>query len=241
MAIKDRDKDGDNEKGFLSRWSERKRSVLEDAAPEETAVLPADSQEAALQPAPDDAAAVDPADLPDVDSLEAGSDFTPFLKDGVPEALKRQALRRLWRLDPLFGHLDGLNDYDLDYTNAATVVEGLKTVYQVGKGMVTAEEEAAQEEEAAHKEEAGTAEDGGAAPDDAEKTPAQDAEVVETTSAEAAESAPAPVAEDAVAETKARRRNPGDPLVSGAPIRRHGTSRGPRRTASQRRWGDPDG
>jgi hypothetical protein len=41
----------------------------------------------------------------------------------------------------VLANLDGLVDYGEDYTDAATVVENLQTVYQVGKGMVTKLEE----------------------------------------------------------------------------------------------------
>ena len=54
------------------------------------------------------------------------------MKEGVPTELRNRALRKLWRVNPVFGHLDGLNDYDGDFTDAATVVKGLKTLYKVG-------------------------------------------------------------------------------------------------------------
>src|SRR3546814_9251115 len=79
-------------------------------------------------------------DLPDIESLGMDSDFTVFLQDGVPEALRRKALQRLWRLDPVFANLDGLLEYGEDYTDAATVVENLKTAYRVGRGFMTDEE-----------------------------------------------------------------------------------------------------
>src|SRR3546814_2526022 len=50
------------------------------------------------------------------------------------------ALQRLWRLDPVFANLDGLLEYGEDYTDAATVVENLKTAYRVGRGFMTDEE-----------------------------------------------------------------------------------------------------
>ena len=81
--------------------------------------------------------------LPDIDSLEEASDFTPFMAKGVPEVLRRRALRKLWRLNPVFANLDGLNDYDEDFTDAATLVEGVKTIYKVGKGMLSDEDRAA--------------------------------------------------------------------------------------------------
>ena len=61
-----------------------------------------------------------PEDLPDIESLDEHSDFTVFLKKGVPEALRRQALQRLWRSNPVFANLDGLAEYDEDYSDAAT-------------------------------------------------------------------------------------------------------------------------
>lgn len=54
--------------------------------------------------------------LPDIDTLEEKSDFQVFMKDGVPDKLRRLALRRLWSSNPLFGFRDGLNDYDEDFT-----------------------------------------------------------------------------------------------------------------------------
>src|SRR3546814_19419431 len=71
-----------------------------------------------------------------IESLGMDSDFTVFLQDGVPEALRRKALQRLWRLDPVFANLDGLLGYGEDYTDAATVVENLKTAYRVGRGFM---------------------------------------------------------------------------------------------------------
>jgi hypothetical protein len=62
----------------------------------------------------------------------------------VPETLRRKALRKLWRLNPVFANLDGLNDYDEDFTDAATAVQAVKTIYKVGRGMVSDDEEDAE-------------------------------------------------------------------------------------------------
>jgi len=80
-------------------------------------------------------------DLPPVDSLTAESDFTVFLEEGVPEELKKLALRRLWSTDPFLAQPDPLDIHNLDYTMPA-VAEVVKTVYQVGRGIVLPEEEA---------------------------------------------------------------------------------------------------
>ena len=44
------------------------------------------------------------------------------------------ALRRLWRINPFFGFVDDMVEYGEDYTDAATVIDGMQTAYQVGKG-----------------------------------------------------------------------------------------------------------
>lgn len=79
-----------------------------------------------------DEAAAPPAeaDLPDVDSLDYESDYRGFMAEGVSEDLRNRALRRLWRSNPVLANVDGLNDYDEDFTDAATVVAGLKSAYK---------------------------------------------------------------------------------------------------------------
>jgi len=80
----------------------------------------------------------------DFDALTYESDFTRFMKAGVPEAIRRRALRQLWLSDPVLANLDGLNDYDEDFTDAKLVVEFLQTSHKVGQGYLTDEEMAAQ-------------------------------------------------------------------------------------------------
>ena len=117
----------DADDGFLARWSRQKV---------ETKEKPADRQEAGevAEAAPgqgdlDEAKQAEiVAQLPDIESLDENSDFSAFMKEGVPQALRRRALRKLWRLNPLFANLDGLNDYDDDFTDAAMVVEGMQTI-----------------------------------------------------------------------------------------------------------------
>src|SRR3546814_8255463 len=57
-------------------------------------------------------------------------------------------------VDPAFRHICMLDDYNLDYTDAATVVPNLKTLFQVGRGMVLPGEDV---EEAPTTEAAGPA------------------------------------------------------------------------------------
>lgn len=128
--------------GFLGRWSRRKQAERE-ALPDEAADadrLPV-AGEGAEEAAEDEDALVRPEDLPDIESLDEHSDFTVFLKKGVPEALRRQALQRLWRSNPIFANLDGLAEYDEDYTLAASAVDKVKSLFQTGKGMRAGDEE----------------------------------------------------------------------------------------------------
>jgi hypothetical protein len=76
------------------------------------------------------------AKLPPVETLSYDSDFKPFLASGVPEGLRREALRKLWRSNPMLANLDGLNDYDEDYSLIGKVPEAVSTLFQVGRGMV---------------------------------------------------------------------------------------------------------
>lgn len=127
------------EEGFISRWSRRKdlakrtepATRAEDASPPEDRGAVAAPQRIAVE------------DLPDIETMSIDSDFSAFLQDGVPDELRTAALRRLWRLDPVFANLDGLLEYGDDYTDAATVVENLKTAYRVGRGFLDDEEEIA--------------------------------------------------------------------------------------------------
>jgi Protein of unknown function (DUF3306) len=111
----------DRDESLLLRWSRRKAEArqgkTEPAAPD---VKPADAaveqvQSAALpaeEKAADAPADMRLEDLPDIETLNYESDFTAFLREGVPELIKRQALRKLWTSDPILANLDGLNDYD---------------------------------------------------------------------------------------------------------------------------------
>ncbi len=142
-----------DEDGFLERWSRRKRGEAADGDPgTEAAEAPPPLSEA--DTAESDAG--DPeviAKLPDLDSLTEDTDFTAFFQDGVPEAIRRQALRKLWRLNPVFANLDGLNDYDEDYSALGIIAENIKTMYKVGKGYLDDEEEEKDDDETGDEDE----------------------------------------------------------------------------------------
>jgi hypothetical protein len=104
--------------GFLSRWARRKREAREVRAPEEA---PAEEPAAEAAPAACDEApapaeeALDEAALPPIESLGAQSDYTVFLKAGVPKALRNAALRKAWASDPAITGHKPLVDYDWDF------------------------------------------------------------------------------------------------------------------------------
>lgn len=86
---------------FLGRWSRRKRAALSVPAPE----LP---QAELPQP-----------ELPPVETLNAESDYTAFLKKGVSAAIQQQALRRAWESDATIASFRGMADYDWDFNAPA--------------------------------------------------------------------------------------------------------------------------
>ncbi len=128
---------------FLSRWSRRKRS---DQEAEPAAATPEQHEDPAEAPPPDetDEEILARLELPDPDTLESGDDFSRFMAAAVPEHLRRRALRRLWRSNPALVVLDGLNEYDEDYTKGFVPAGTLKTAYQVGRGFVSRISDAAE-------------------------------------------------------------------------------------------------
>lgn len=81
----------------------------------------------------------------DIDAMDYDADFTPFMRAGVPDVLRRRALRKLWSTNPILANLDGMNDYDEDFTDAKLAVAVLKTAFKPIGGYMTDEEIAAQE------------------------------------------------------------------------------------------------
>ncbi len=141
-----------DDEGFVRRWSRRKNAARvqaeqSDPAPA-TASPPSPTQVVSptspAAPGPDlPDAAVDPASLPDIESLTYGSDFTVFLRAGVPAELRKLALQRLWRSDPVLANLDGLVEYGEDYSHIGITPQIVRTAYQVGRGMLDRLEAAA--------------------------------------------------------------------------------------------------
>lgn len=123
---------------FLSRWSRRKRAVeAEDLTPEPTEVTPVVSVDPAEnEEAEDEDVLLERLGLPSPETLKEGDDFSAFMQAGVPEFLRKRALRVLWRSNPVLANLDGLNDYDDDFNSPELTQKVLATGYQVGRGFV---------------------------------------------------------------------------------------------------------
>ena len=139
--------------GFASRWSRRKQQVANEAAVEDLpevvgevvvdeAIL-AEQRLEKLNELTDD-------DMPDVDTLGEGSDFSGFMSSGVSETLRKMALQKLFH-GKSYNVRDGLDEYDGDYTKFAkldpsVITCDMKHMLEVEAKKLLAEKEKAEEE-----------------------------------------------------------------------------------------------
>ena len=121
----------------FSRWSDRRAKVAREEA--EAAEVRATPETEAAPPEPKTEAEEDALlaqlGLPRPEDV-TGAEIKKFLARGVPEIFRRRALRALWRSNPTLAVLDGLNDYDDDFTLPEFNQKVVATAYQVGKGIV---------------------------------------------------------------------------------------------------------
>lgn len=152
-----------SEKGRLSRWSRRKaeaRARRGGAAPELEAE-PEGQQPAVVNPDAMSSTSnsdTPPPDLPDVDTLTAESDFSQFMKEGVPAALRRVALRKLWASDPALTELDDMLEYGEDFTDGGALVAKLNEAAEQLKNDSEEPSESCREEPAQARDEVAEAE-----------------------------------------------------------------------------------
>lgn len=224
--------DGGGDTGFLARWSRRKQQARGagdevDAARDQPGAAtdehPGAAKDGVAEDGVDEATLSDEEllaryELPDPETLTASDDVAAFMRSGVPARLRNMALRRLWRLDPVLANLDGLNDYDEDYTDAAMLAGVVKTAYQVGKGGAAHLQEAAEKLAKAGESAEARQVSGTAAEDEPEAMPsatgappgdATDEPVAQERGAQEHSPAPAPAAEarrDSAPEPEAPRR-----------------------------------
>ena len=117
-------------------WSRRKAAVEAEQKAEADAQLETQraEEEAKLAERSDEELLAE-AGLPLPEDITDGEMVQKFLKSQLPKRLKNRALRTLWRSNPVLACLDGLNDYDTDFT-FVTPAADFKTTYQVGKGLL---------------------------------------------------------------------------------------------------------
>ena len=160
-------------------WSRRKAAVAAEEAQDAAEVQErARAETAAELEAKTDEEILEELGLPDPSTLKPGDDFAAFLKDAVPDRIKKVALRKLWTSNPILANVDGLLDYGEDFTDAAVGAGVVETTYQVGKGMLAhVQEMARQAEEAARKALEGDGEEAIEALDDAPEIELSEEEV----------------------------------------------------------------
>jgi hypothetical protein len=95
--------------GFYSRWSKRKQALREQQQETADDQLSATAEE--TQPP-----ALTDEDMPPLEALHEGSDYSGFLSPKVSDELRRLALRKLFHAAS-FNQCDGLDDYAEDYTS----------------------------------------------------------------------------------------------------------------------------
>ncbi len=149
-----------SDKGFFSRWTQRKQQVQEEEAalqqaaqetheaeqkaatselsqPDADGLIPQTANDP-LPASTDASEATAPTerdkpltdeDMPDVTSINGDTNVSAFFSEGVSEKLRKQALKAMF-LKPEFNVRDGMDDYDLDYTDvkelSSEVAAGLR-------------------------------------------------------------------------------------------------------------------
>ncbi len=100
------------------RWSKRKAETHQEQEEKELqkSVSPEDPEEPEISTEEQVSEETKEIELPPLESLGPESDYSAFLSPEVDEQLKKLALRKLFKA-PFYNVLDGLNDYDDDFTS----------------------------------------------------------------------------------------------------------------------------
>jgi hypothetical protein len=120
--------------GILSRWARRKQEVrLRERVPASPAPGRPDAPPVESQPEGEANLAADPAledegladaiaRLPKIEDLTAETELAPFLRAGIPAALRKAALRRMWSVDPAIrDFVSEARDYAYDWNTPGGV------------------------------------------------------------------------------------------------------------------------
>lgn len=129
-------------------WARRRAAVRAEAEmlerQKQESVIARHHEELAKKP---EAEVLAELDLPEPEDLEAGDDFSAFMKSTVPAAIRNRALRKLWLTDPVLANVDNLVEYGEDFTAQGKLGVAIKTAYRVGKGILSDEQEEDKREE----------------------------------------------------------------------------------------------
>lgn len=153
----------DSTPSFLNRWSRLKRHVslereatakpgiavesssrLPPGGGSETGDAAPSTGDPAETPAPTSVGKEDEVDLsklPPIDSLGRDSDYSVFMRQGIPDELRKKALRRMWLTDPSIAGPDLLEMNALDYTG----LEGPRPLPPYGTQILAATAKAVRE------------------------------------------------------------------------------------------------
>jgi hypothetical protein len=119
-------KDRDPEK-FLQRWSRLKQANEipprddSEPSPRKISDTDPDSRPQTVTQRGVDLPAFDPTTLPPIESISASSDIRAFLAPGVPEGIKRAALRRAWIMDPAIRDFIGVAENQWDFNKPGSI------------------------------------------------------------------------------------------------------------------------
>jgi hypothetical protein len=130
---------------FLARWTRRKHAVeAAEVTGEASGAVAGNATQPLIKPAePSPAADAENEEsensklLPRIEDLTPQSDLSAFLRKGVPDALKKAALRRMWSLDPAIRDYIGPSEYAWDFNNPASI-PGFGPIRPATKEMVAA-------------------------------------------------------------------------------------------------------
>jgi hypothetical protein len=113
---------GEEEGGFLGRWSRLKRAEVRPAPAEAPPPEPETQSGPEAEAEPATLSEEELAALPRIEDLVQGSDIRPFLRAGVPRVLRNAALRRIWMLTPAIrDYRDPAVDYAWDWNTPGGV------------------------------------------------------------------------------------------------------------------------
>ena len=126
---------------------EKVAETLEEEKAAESVPAPDPTAESEEDAALDDDQLLQKYGLNNPEEIEDEAGLEAFMENGLPDRLRQMAFRRMWRLNPLFRFADEMVEYGENYTDAATVIEGMTTAYQVGKGYLQKAFDALDDEE----------------------------------------------------------------------------------------------